>query len=136
MIVEKITGCLLKYEVFKLSHFRGIWWTNASPGATRDENRVRHICNFFFIYFKANLSKCGSYSHVLAYSQTPFIHIIRFKIFTKIHIQILDLIQKKYMLKRIFASERIFMVIIHFKIFVLKWIYAKFGKVPIEANIC
>ncbi len=56
--------------------------------------RVRRIRNFF-IRFEANLSEYGSYSlhTVFAYSQTPFIPIIRFKIFAKIRIQIFDFMQ-------------------------------------------
>ncbi len=96
----------------------------------------------FFICFKAKLSKFGSYSHVLAYSQTPFIHIIRIKNSQKFTNKYLIwcktntcwseyLLQSKYSLQFSHTCEYslqniCFEVNIHktWKSFQLKWIFA------------
>jgi hypothetical protein len=92
----------------------------------------------FFIHFQANLSRYEYYTlHIYMFRYIRKHHLfasfahIYFKIFTRISMQIFDLMQKKYMLKQIFASERRFdsyfliLANICFKRFVLKQIYAK-----------
>jgi hypothetical protein len=114
---------------------------NSQRNSSWPATRVRRIHNFFWILF-------ASYLHVSVYSLTSCIysdHLLHvlFKIFAQIHIQKLDLIQNKYMLKRIspqseYSLQR-FLILglanIHFKIFVLMRIFAKPIKFHIQANI-
>ncbi len=80
----------------------------------RGVGRVRRIRNF--IYSLRSESKriwilFASYSHVSVNSQTPFIRIIRFIFASKYSLRFAykySIDAKKYMLQRIFASERIF----------------------------
>jgi hypothetical protein len=60
--------------------------------------RVRRIRNFFYLLRRGTKRLWilfASYSHVSVYSQTPFIRIIRFKIFAQIRIQIFNLFASK-----------------------------------------
>jgi hypothetical protein len=78
------------------------------------------ICFIFACY--------GIFANAIYWHQS--LHI-RFKIFAQIRIQIFNFMHNKYVLKRIFASERIFalyfliLASICFKIFVLKRIFKK-----------
>jgi hypothetical protein len=80
---------------------------------------------FLFARFKAKLSKCESYSHVLVYLQIPCFGIIRFIFASKKF----DLMQNKNMLKQILDSERIFASTFHTGEYFLQ-------DIRFEANIC
>jgi hypothetical protein len=109
--------------------FRRFNWTAWSP-QTHDWSRtfplyqaIKIGCAVFatiFIRFEANFIEYGSYSHVSVYLQTPVIHIISF-IFASKYAQNSNTNIR-------FVAKQIHVLILRnicFKIFVLKWIFAK-----------
>ncbi len=115
----------MRFSSGKLSLFSGIWWINASPGAetTREENRVRRIHNFFYLLQSKSKQIWILFTCFGIFANTIYSHH-SLKKFTKIHIQILDLMQNKYMLKRIFASEQILASIFSYlRIFTSKYLF-------------
>ncbi len=101
----------------------------------RAGSRVRCIHNFF-IHFEVNLSEYGSYSlHIhrfwYIHKQHLFASFSLQTICTNLYTNIQFHAKKKFILKQIFASERIFtsyflmLANICYKIFTLKQIFAK-----------